>query len=86
MKTSFCEEILKFLKSEYNDSYEFSVEMKRDRFTCSIELKIKTGGFTRIITSSYMEYFYELYRRRDYLEERDQFRWQKELIDLVEGG
>ena len=86
MKTQFCEDVLKFLKSEYNDSYEFSIELKQDRFSSTIELRIKTGKFTRIIINSYMEYFYELYRRRTYIEERDQFKWEKELTDLIEGG
>jgi hypothetical protein len=86
MKTQFCEDILKFLKSEYNDSYEFSIEEKLNQFSSTIELRIKSGGYTRIIINNYMDYFHELYRRREYLEDRDQFRWQKELIDLVEGS
>lgn len=85
MKEQFCKEVIRFLKSEYKDNYVFNLTLKQDHFSSTAELKIKTGCFTKILVSSYMEYFFELYKTSEYIEERDQFRWQKELIDLIEG-
>lgn len=86
MTKQFCEDVLKFLKSEYNDGYEFNIELKQDLWSSTVELKIKSGGFTNTIISSYMSYFFELYRQKEFIEERSQFKWQKELIDLIEGS
>ena len=86
MKERFCKDVLNFLKSEYNDAYEFTIELKQGQFYDTIELKIKLGDFMRIIIDSYMNYFYELYRHGDFIADRNQFVWQKELIDLIEGG
>ena len=86
MKEKFCIDVLNFLKSEYNDSYEFNIELLRDRFSCTVALKIKSGNFTRVVVDSYMNYFFELYKQNEFMEERKQFRWQKELVDLIEGS
>jgi hypothetical protein len=75
MIKQFCKDVLKFLKSEYSDSYTFEIELTEQRYSCVAELKIKTQGFTRIIHSSYLNYFFELYRHQDYIEERKQFKW-----------
>ena len=85
MINRFCKEVLEFLKSEYNDAYEFNLELTETMDERRIELKIKSGGYTRIITNDYMRYFYERYLEKKYLYERNQFKWQKELIDLIEG-
>lgn len=86
MIKQFCVDVLKFLESEYNDSYRFTIELSEQMHSCTAELKIKSGGFTRIIASSYLNYFYELYKHNEFIEERKQYRWQKELIDLIEGS
>ena len=83
----FCEDVLEFLTSEYGDAYAFYIELTHlNHGPREATLKIKSGNFTRIITSSYMNYFYELYEHREYVQERNQGRWQKELIDLIEGS
>ena len=82
----FCKDVLDFLNSEYSDAYEFTIELEIDRFKEFIQLKIKSGQFIRKITAGYMGYFYELYKRNEFIEERNQYRWQKELIDLIEGS
>jgi hypothetical protein len=33
-----------------------------------------------------MNYFYELYKGNKFIKERNQYLWQKELIDLIEGS
>lgn len=86
MTSQFCNDVLKFLRSEYSDAYKFTIELYEQMHSCTAELKIKSSGFTRIISKCYMNYFYELYKHGDFISERNQFRWQKELIDLIEGG
>lgn len=84
----FCKEVLEFLRSEYNDAYEFNLEVFRS--LCNedmIELKIKIGqGYIVRVTSYCMKYIFSLYKAGEFIEERKQFRWQKELIDLIEGS
>ena len=87
MKAQFCKEVLEFLKSEYSDAYEFNINLYEDQFRWQAELKIKSGNFTRIISNCYMKYFYNLYLQdTSIIQERNQFKWQKELIDLIEGS
>lgn len=85
-KHKFCEEVLKFLRSEYQDSYAFEIDYYQGLEMIKMELKIKTSGLTRIINNSYIEHYYLLYNQGQFLEDRGQWLWQKELIDLIEGG
>ena len=85
-RSQFCKDVLDFLKSEYSDAYEFTIELETDRFKEFIQLKIKSGQFIRKITAGYMNYFYELYKDNKFIKERNQYLWQKELIDLIEGS
>jgi hypothetical protein len=90
----FCEEVLKYLKSEYDDSYEFEIKC----WLCApprlgvpnnekAELSIKMGrGYEYILTDKSMYYLFGCYRDGEYIGERNQYRWQKELIDMIEGG
>ena len=82
----FCQEVLKFLKSEYQDSYTFEIEYYQTFDKEAAELLIKTAGLIRKISDSYMNHFYCLYCEGRFLEDRKQFEWQKELIDLIEGS
>lgn len=84
MTNQFCKDVLKFLKSGYSDAYEINLELTQNRFTNSVELKIKSGGFTLKINSDYMHYLFELYRTSVCLPENNQLKWQKELSDLIE--
>lgn len=90
----FCNEVLKYLKSEYDDSYQFEVKCW---LTCpprlnvpnneKAELIIKMGpGYQYVITDHPMQYLLGCYRSGEYIGERNQYRWQKELIDMIEGG
>ena len=90
----FCEEVLKFLRSEYNDSYQFEVKC----WLCApprlgvlnnekAELTITMSPCYRlIIVNENMQYLLGCYLSGEFIEERSQYRWQKELIDMIEGG
>jgi hypothetical protein len=90
----FCEEVLKFLKSEYDDSYQFEVKC----WLCApprlgvpnndkAELIIRMSPcYKLIIVNENMQYLFSWYLDGEFIEERNQYRWQKELIDMIEGG
>ena len=83
----FCEEVLKFLESEYSDSYRFRIEHRIARAPVYyiVELFIEiSSSYKRIITNDSMEYLYHWYLSGEFIEERNQFKWQKELIDMIE--
>lgn len=89
----FCKDVLDFLESEYNDSYDF--ELKR-RVTMParlggdnehLELVIKMSRSYQLVLVDYsMKYLFGCYRAGEFIKERNQYRWQKELIDMIEGG
>lgn len=90
----FCEEVLKYLRSEYDDSYQFEIKC----WLCcpprlgvpnneKAELTIKMSpGYQYIITDHSMQYLFGCYQYGEYIKERNQYQWQKELIDMIEGG
>lgn len=89
----FCKSVIDFLQSEYNDGYSFKIErymalppefrpFNKER----IELKIDVSPRYRItIGTDSMRYLFELFMAGEFLEDRKQYRWQKELIDMIEG-
>ena len=91
---SFCEKVIDFLQSEYNDGYSFKIErymalppefrpFNKER----IELKIDISPRYRItICDDSMRYLFKLYLEGEFLEDRKQYRWQKELVDMIEGS
>ena len=85
-KYQFCQEVLNFLRSEYQDSYTFEIEYYESPGHTETVLKIKNSGFIRTISDEYMCHFYTLYRLGKFLEDRGQYLWQKELVDLIEGN
>ncbi len=89
----FCKNVIDFLQSEYNDGYSFKIErymalppefrpFNKER----VELKIEVSPRYRItIGNDSMHYLFELFMTGEFLEDRKQYRWQKELIDMIEG-
>ena len=84
----FCKHVLEFLKSEYSDAYNFKIE-----YTATLcgedtaELQIEVGPKYKIkVSSQYMKYLFDLFCTGDYIQEREQWHWQKELIDIIEGS
>ena len=85
----FCEKALEYLRSEYEDSYLFDIELRRARppigdmaeltITVSPDYKLK-------LVNDSMQYLFGLYISGEYIGDRNQYRWQKELIDMIEGG
>ena len=85
----FCEEVLKFLRSEYDDSYGFDIELRRaiPPIYDMAELTITVSHNYRIkIVNDSTQYIFSWYLSKEYIGERNQYRWQKELIDMIEGG
>lgn len=89
----FCDDVLKFLQSEYDDSYQFEIELRRVcppslvRDNEVVALTIKMSPYYKLkITEDSMKYVFSWYVNGAYIGERNQYRWQKELIDMIEGG
>ena len=88
----FCIDVVKFLESEYNDSYRFEVKHwvgLSGKLTSDnnekAELIIKISPhYQAIIVNENMQYLFGLYLIG--VKERGQYRWQKELIDMIEGS
>lgn len=84
----FCLDVLEFLNSEYGDGYEYSIE-KTKRLNAEDEIiltvKIGRGYFIKADNRSMM-FVYGCYRSGEYIGERNQYRWQKELIGMIEGS
>ena len=84
----FYKDVIDFLKSEYSDGYEYNLDISRSVNSPDIiELRIKVGhGFVVKVTNNSMQYIYNLYRQGTFIEERNQYTWQKELVDMIEGS
>jgi hypothetical protein len=85
----FCKDVLEFLRSEYDDAYRFEIELQlsSDSAHQVVELSILAGpGYKIKIKNKSMQYIFNLYVSNEYIGERNQYRWQKELIDIIEGG
>lgn len=86
--TKFYNEVIKFLQSQYNDDYSFNLTVNRNlSHADNVVLNITVGRiYTITIQNTCMNYIFELYSSGEYIKERCQYRWQKELIDIIEGG
>jgi hypothetical protein len=84
----FCLDVIEFLTSEYNDGYEFNIEVTKSlNAEDQITLTIKFGrGYYVKADNRSMMFIYGCYRAGEFLEDRGVFRWQKELVDLIEGS
>lgn len=85
----FCKDVLKFLESEYDDSYRFSIEhySSLDSEKDTVQLVIEVSPRYKVkLAADAMFFILGWYRVGEFIEERGQYRWQKELIDMIEGG
>ena len=89
----FCEDVLNFLRSEYSDAYEFNIERRivvPARLIPNnenIELTVKMSPHYKLtIVNASMMCLFGCYRAGEFIEERGVYRWQKELVDMIEGG
>lgn len=88
----FCKSVLQFLESEYSDAYKFEISHSvniatSDKNNQQVELIVKVSpNYTLKIINTSMQYLFCCYRTGEFIEERGQYRWQKELIDMIEGG
>ena len=87
MKT-FCNEVLAFLEREYSDGYNFKIEYTNSYdYGPQVELFCKySSSFMLKVDASRMNWIYNFYISKQMDEERNQLRWQKELIDIIEGS
>jgi hypothetical protein len=90
----FCKDVISFLESEYSDDYSFKIKRRvtipnihRNGFDTTCELEIKVSpNYTIQITTDRMQQIFEMYYSKEYLGYRNQYAWQKELIDIIEGS
>ena len=83
----FCKELLEFLHNEYADSYQFDVTVHQSMSKITAVLLVKYGkGYIEMLDRDLMEWLYELYCKNEYIEEQKMYKWQYELVDLIEGG
>ena len=84
----FCIDVMEFLKSEYSDAYEFNMEVTHNVFSePTAELSIRVGkGYAIKVGNVSMNYLYNLYITGNFIKERGQWEWQKELVDIIEGS
>lgn len=85
----FCKDVIDFLLSEYdNDAYNFNIEITNTLAgRQTTELFIKAGKYYTIkLNSLCMNYLHTLYIVGEFIEEDKQYKWQKELIELIEGS
>ena len=73
----FCEEVLKYLQSEYEDSYLFDIELRKARRPiddmAELTITISPNYKLKIVNDS-MQYIFGLYIIGEYLGERNQYR------------
>ena len=85
----FCKNVLDFLQSEYDDSYRFEIEYRIARQPvgemAELTIVVSPNYKLKIVNDS-MYYLFGWYLNGEFIEERNQYRWQKELIDMIEGG
>ena len=86
----FCEEVLKFLRAEYNDSYKFDIILlvSHNAFgNAEAELTITVNTDYKIkLKNNSMQFLLGSYYAQEFIEERGLYRWQKELVDIIEGS
>ena len=84
-----AKEVLEFLNSQYDKntftfrfdvSYSFDGEEEIWLNVCD-----KDGKVIKVITSNFLKYIFNI-RPMEYIEERQMWLWQKELIDEIEGS
>ena len=83
----FCKDVLNFLESEYDDSYRFEIEYKStlNSKNDTVELIIIfNSNYKRKLTYDLMFFIFGWYCNGSFIEERNQYRWQKELVDIIE--
>jgi hypothetical protein len=91
---NFCRSVIDFLQAEYSDAYEYKLE-KHVALPPSfapysfpkVELWVKFDPhYTLKVANDNMQYLFHLYNSGEYIEERGQYLWQKELVDMIEGS
>lgn len=83
----FCNEVLKFLESEYGNMYTFAIVLESSLEWTEAVLTIKFDNcYTMKVCRDMMNYLYRTWRNNTYIEERGQYVWQKDLVDIIEGS
>ena len=83
----FCKDVIDFLKSQYDDTFCFDIEVSHIGGSRNIELRITTdNNYIKRISGKAMHHIYWLYKTGCYYALRQEFAWKKELIDIIEGS
>lgn len=88
----FSTAVLEFLKEKYTTDYSFTIEKEQspsdksyqnERMTLVIEM---TPQYKITVVDATLRHLYKLYKSGSYVEERNQYTWQKELVDIIDKG
>ena len=86
---SLGQDVLKFLESEYSDSYQFELtyctSLDSNKDTAKLSIRI-APRYIKVINTDWMYVIFGWYTNGTFIKERNQYRWQKELIDIIEGS
>lgn len=89
MFNNFMCECVKYLHTQYPDSYTFEIEaytgLEYDESFGKMKIFHK-GTYIKEIEDSLMQNIFFQWLRPTYIQERQQYDWQKELVDLIEGS
>jgi hypothetical protein len=84
-----AKEVLEFLDSQYDrNTFKFRFEVSYS-FDGDEEIWLnvcdKDGKVIKVITNNFLKYIFNI-TPMEYIEEREMWLWQKELIDEIEGS
>lgn len=89
MTLEFLIELRKYLESEYNYDFGFTqdINVVEDADSLNLEIRDKDNcKLIKVIPSDIILDIFELWRKKEIITERNQYTWQKEIIDCVEGS
>ena len=80
-----AETVLEFLSSQYFYKFVFVVKyILGEGETLQLEVRDYDDKLIKVISNDFLRFIFSL--EQDYIEERQMFTWQKELIDEIEGS
>ena len=89
MTLNFLTESKKYLESEYNYDFGFvqNVNAAEDADGLNLEIRDKYNHkLIKTIPSNVILEIFKLWDKKEFIEERNQYVWQKEIIDCIEGS
>lgn len=84
----FYKELDSFIRTTYSDHFhcEWEIDSRLEMFTKEKLHIYYDDKYLRTISSRDIEHLLFLFAGGEYIEERQMYLWQKELVDILEGG